>query len=280
MGACTDVENESKSKDGGGGEGVGRDSNTSSPTEKSPLAEGAVARPCSSKVGAVGPPDSPMTGGGIGGMGGMEAVDESLPIRVIDDFEVSESPFTLPKKDGRKGYWVESSWLTPQDAKLQGGDLDITMGEENDNSYLRLVCDEDDPCNTKWSKEKPYQWAGATAFFNQGDGVACYDAKVYLGIKFRARAASEGQKLRVQLNTPSDHREKRDTFTSKEIVLGKQWLTRTIWFREALLQSGEEVDPSELESITFAVQNVKNFPNGQRLLPYDIHIDDIVFVKK
>ena len=277
--SCSDEKNQDNSPGSGDGGAGGARQNSSEQEQNNPLAEGAIPKPCTSKVGAVGPPVVDEPDGGMGGMGGGEPLDLTRAIRLVDDFE-SSSTSTLPETDGRNGYWIDSNWMTPSDANAQAGDLDLTIDSDENDSYMRLVCEGDDACNTDWSKDEPYQWAGATAFFVQDEGVACYDAKVYLGIKFRARSASAGQKLRVQFSTPGDHRENRDTFTSKEIVLSKQWITRTIWFREALLQGGERVDSSELESVSFVVQNLEILPEGQRLLPYDIHIDDVFFVTK
>ena len=224
-------------------------------------------------------------GGGAGGDGGMGGGDSRACTTtkvaagpgstLLDDFEANDSPPWLPENDERDGRWIENNWLTPDDANSINGDLDPTLGDDNGNAYLRLSCSTGSECDTAWSAAEPYQWSAATALLINEDDVPCYNAAVYDGISFRVRGATGGQKIRIQLNTPSDDRENNDSFNSVDIVVTDAWAPQTVLFKDVKLQNGDAVDPTELESISFVVRNVTAESAGESLLPYDIHLDDI-----
>ncbi len=252
---------------GTGGNGMGGDG-------------GAGARACTSTTVAEGMLDF----GGAGGEGGAPATGTQL----IDDFEDigDDGVAWLREVDGRDGYWVSATFLTPAD-DMNTAATDPEIGEDAGNSYLVLQCGDGDDdaeaaCNTAWAMGVPYQWAATSSLFINGDGVPCYDASVFEGIQFSARAKEDGEMLRLQFNTPSDMRAQNKSFNSEEIELTTEWKTYKVAFDEVKLEEGGKlVNPEELESISFVVRNVKDEKDGavlgESLLPYEIHLDNVAF---
>lgn len=218
------------------------------------------------------------------GNGGAPAVGTQL----IDDFENvgDDGVAWLRTVDGRDGYWVSASFLTPA-VDMNTPATDPEIGDDSGNSYLVLECadgddDEDAACNTTWSKTVPFQWAAASSLFINADGVPCYDGSVFDGIQFSARSKVAGDKIRLQFNTPSDMREQNNSFNSEEIELTTAWKTYKVSFDEVKLEDGGTlVKPEELESISFVVRNVKAEKDGnvlgESLEPYEINLDDVAF---
>lgn len=142
---------------------------------------------------------------------------------------------------------------------------------------------DDAACNTEWSSEEnTFQWAASSVLFVNEDDVPCYDASVFDGVQFRAKAATAGQKLRLQFNTPSDMRQNNNSFNSEEFMLTEEWKTYSVPFAAVSLAEGDTtVDPAELESISFVVRTVdvetEDGVQGEKLLPHDIHLDDVAF---
>lgn len=229
-------------------------------------------RACTSLVVAEGP---------TSGLGGATA----SAIELIDDFQADESPW-LPLLDGRDGTWVAADFLTPS-SDMNTALTDPQIVEEDGNLFARISCQKgsdeaDAACNTAWGSGTPFQWAALSVLFVNGDDTPCYDASVYSGVVFRARSDDSGQKLRLQLNTPSDQREQNNSFNSDELTLGDAWKTFSIPFSQVKLErGGETVEPSELESLSFVVRNVAKESDGklegESLLPYAIEIDDVSF---
>ncbi len=254
------------SSNGTGGEGMGGDG-------------GASGRACTSTTVAEGILDS-----SVGGQGGAPATGTQL----IDDFEDvgDDGVAWLREVDGRNGYWVSATFLTPAD-DMNTAATDPEIGDDAGNNYLVLQCgdgddDADAACNTAWAMGVPYQWAATSSLFVNADGVPCYDASVFDGIQFSARAKEDGEKLRLQFNTPSDMRAQNNSFNSEEIELTTEWKTYKVAFDAVKLEEGGTlVNPEELESISFVVRNVKDEKDdavlGESLLPYEIHLDDVAF---
>jgi hypothetical protein len=279
--ACGNDDDNSGNNGGSGGTGTGGNgTGASTATGGNNMGGdgGGDARACTSTTVAEGILDSL-------GNGGAPAAGTQL----IDDFEAQEENEAswLRVVDGRDGYWVSATYLTPA-SDMNGPATDPEIDEDEDNNYLVLECEDDDDaedaaCNTTWSAStNRYQWAASSALFVNDDGVPCYDASVFDGIQFSARGGVAGEKIRLQFNTPSDMREQNNSFNSQEIELTTEWKTYTVSFDEVKLEDGGDlVDPKELESVSFVVRNVKSEKDGaidgESLMPYEVHLDNLAF---
>lgn len=217
---------------------------------------------------------------------GTQIIDDLEGREAMGDIDATEPPF-IPLVDERDGNWVSADFLTPAD-DMNTVVTDPEIVAEGDNHYLRIACAEGDEaadaaCNTAWSStENAFQWAASSVLFINADDVPCYDASVFDGVQFKARAATEGQKIRLQFNTPSDMRQENNSFNSQEFALTTEWKTYSVAFDEVSLAEGDtKVDPGELESLSFVVRTVEvetaDGVQGEKLSPHDIHLDDVAF---
>lgn len=196
---------------------------------------------------------------------------------MIDDFE--DGTAEILENDGRVGAWAHGHWITPagQDPVFDGG-------------FLTAECVEDAWCNTDWDMATPWgQWASIDVGLGLWDanGVNCYDASIYTGIKFKAKSMAADNSLRVQLRTPDANADTGETYQGTEIPLTTEWADYEVPFSSITQPSWSTVaaplNPAQLVSISFVVRTREDQLDdammivGEKLVPYNIQLDDVAF---